>query len=82
MDMRIEQDWRTRGECVERNPDMWFSTAGKNVKEAKRLCRLCAVRRECLEFAVESSIPHGVWGGMSGIERRALRVHEPTVVAT
>ena len=81
MDIGSEQDWRTRGECADRNPDMWFSTAGRNVKEAKRLCRLCAVRRECLAFAVQSAIPHGVWGGMSEIERRGLRSHEPTGVA-
>jgi WhiB family transcriptional regulator, redox-sensing transcriptional regulator len=80
MDSGIEQDWRVRGECADRNPDMWFSTAGKNVREAKRLCRLCAVRKECLSFAVESSIPHGVWGGMSETERRGLRVHQLAVV--
>ena len=75
MDSGSEQDWRVRGECADRNPDMWFSTAGKNVREAKRLCRMCVVRRECLAFAVESAIPHGVWGGMSETERRGLRPH-------
>lgn len=72
MDNSFEKDWRVRGECADRNPDMWFSTAGKKIREAKRLCRLCAVREECLAFAVESSIPHGVWGGMSESERRRL----------
>jgi WhiB family redox-sensing transcriptional regulator len=82
MDIRIEQDWRVRGECSKRNPDMWFSTAGKNIKEAKRLCTMCSVRKQCLAFAVESSIPHGVWGGMSEVERRRLRPHRMASVPT
>jgi WhiB family transcriptional regulator, redox-sensing transcriptional regulator len=70
-----ERDWRVEGECADRNPDIWFSTAGKNLREAKRLCGLCSVKKECLAFAVESSIPHGIWGGLSEIERRGLRRH-------
>lgn len=68
----VTEDWRVRGQCATRDPDLWFSTAGKNLREAKRLCSLCAVRKQCLAFAIESAVTHGVWGGMSEIERRSI----------
>ena len=68
-----ERDWRGLGECsTGSNPDIWFSTAGKNLREAKRLCGRCPVRKQCLAFALEESVAHGVWGGMSESERRSL----------
>lgn len=69
----MEQDWRVLGECsAGRNPDIWFSTAVKNLREAKRLCGRCPVRQQCLAFALRESVSHGVWGGMSESERRSL----------
>jgi WhiB family redox-sensing transcriptional regulator len=37
---------------------------------AKAVCRSCAVRAQCLEYAVEIREPHGIWGGLSETERR------------
>jgi WhiB family transcriptional regulator, redox-sensing transcriptional regulator len=39
---------------------------------AKAICAECAVREACLEFAVRIKEPHGIWGGMNELERRAL----------
>lgn len=39
---------------------------------AKALCARCPVREECLEFALTVRDPHGVWGGLNEMERRAL----------
>ncbi len=39
---------------------------------AKEICRECPVLNECREYALEIREPHGVWGGMSENERRAL----------
>ena len=39
---------------------------------AKAICRTCVVREECLAYALEIAEPHGIWGGLSEIERRAL----------
>jgi hypothetical protein len=37
------------------------------ISEARRLCRACPVRRECLEYALEfpASDQHGVWAGLT-----------------
>lgn len=38
---------------------------------AKSFCARCPVRLPCLEYALETRDPHGVWGGMNEMERRA-----------
>ena len=42
-------------------------------REAKRVCRSCDVRAECLEYALENDERFGIWGGMSERERRRLK---------
>jgi WhiB family redox-sensing transcriptional regulator len=37
---------------------------------AKAICAECAVRTECLEFALRVREPHGIWGGLTESERR------------
>lgn len=39
---------------------------------AKSICARCPVRLECLEYALATREPHGVWGGLNEMERRAL----------
>ena len=39
---------------------------------AKAICQRCPVREDCLELALSTRDPHGVWGGMNEMERRAL----------
>lgn len=39
---------------------------------AKAICSTCAVRTECLEYALRTRESHGVWGGLNEYERRAL----------
>ena len=40
--------------------------------EAKRVCRRCPVRSECLQYALRVREPLGIWGGLDALERRAL----------
>ncbi|MPN52707.1 Transcriptional regulator WhiB1 [bioreactor metagenome] len=37
------------------------------------VCRRCQAREECLRWALEAGQDHGVWGGMSEDERRAMK---------
>ncbi|WP_374111121.1 WhiB family transcriptional regulator [Nocardia sp. JCM 34519.1] len=41
--------------------------------DAKEWCATCPVWRECLAHALVSGEDHGVWGGFTAAERRALR---------
>ena len=71
-------DWRTRAECLDADPELFFpiGTTGpaiSQVENAKKVCRRCHVREECLAWALEAGQDHGVWGGLSEDERRALK---------
>lgn len=48
---------------------------------AKRVCTTCPVKTECLAHALDQRIEHGVWGGMTERERRALLRRRPTVTS-
>lgn len=39
---------------------------------AKDICSDCPVMTPCLNFALSTREPHGVWGGLNEVERRAL----------
>jgi WhiB family redox-sensing transcriptional regulator len=43
------------------------------VKEAQRLCAMCPVQRECLEWAQNRPEYFGTWGGMSEHKRKKMR---------
>ncbi|MCS0638399.1 WhiB family transcriptional regulator [Streptomyces sp. LP05-1] len=72
------ENWRNAAACLEEDPDLFFpiGTGGPAVvqaEEAKRVCRRCPVREQCLEWALETGQDVGVWGGLAEDERRALR---------
>lgn len=63
-------------------PSYFEKRAEKTAREAfaKAICSRCAIRQECLGYALETRDPHGVWGGLNEMERRALlrrREREP-----
>lgn len=62
--------WQDHALCAETDPDAFFPEKGGSTREAKRVCRSCLVRSECLEYALENDERFGVWGGMSERERR------------
>ncbi len=66
-----DQDWRAEGLCAGRDPDLWFAVGAFEHKQAKRICRDCPVQRECLSYAMDLPVDHGIWGGMT--ERERLR---------
>jgi WhiB family redox-sensing transcriptional regulator len=76
--MTSSADWRARSACQNADPELFFPLieAGPGliqVARAKAVCARCEVRAECLRFAIESVQDHGVWGGKTEDERRALR---------
>ena len=74
------QDWRIRAACRGPRSEVFYPPAtGESRDEkllrehmAKAICGLCAVRGQCLKFAVERGEAHGIWGGTSESERRVL----------
>lgn len=41
-------------------------------RRAKAICAGCAVRRRCLDHAIATGEPHGIWGGLNEPQRRAI----------
>lgn len=71
-------DWRGQGACRQEDPELFFPVAQTGpalaqLDRARAICRRCPVRAECLSFALDTVQDHGVWGGTSEDERRALR---------
>jgi WhiB family redox-sensing transcriptional regulator len=65
--------WQDLANCRGADPDLFFPERGASTRTAKSICRECAVRAECLEFAIVSSEKFGIWGGLSERERRKIR---------
>jgi len=71
-------DWRHEAACLTEDPELFFpigntGPALAQIDDAKRVCRRCNVREECLQWAIDAGQDHGVWGGMSEDERRAMK---------
>jgi WhiB family redox-sensing transcriptional regulator len=64
--------WMADGNCRMYPPATFFPSDGAGVDKARRICATCAVTDQCLEFALEHRIEHGVWGGCSERERRRI----------
>lgn len=65
--------WVARAVCSSVDPELFFPNRGESPVEAKAVCRSCPVRRECLEFALETNQTYGIWGGTSDQERRRIK---------
>jgi WhiB family transcriptional regulator, redox-sensing transcriptional regulator len=68
-----ELSWQDRALCAETDPEAFFPEKGGSTREAKRTCRACEVRAECLDYALEHDERFGIWGGLSERERRRLK---------
>lgn len=55
-------------------PNYFEKRSEKAAREstAKVICARCPVQEPCLAFALRTREPHGVWGGLNEMERRAL----------
>jgi WhiB family redox-sensing transcriptional regulator len=70
--------WMSRGACRQADPELFFpisavtGLAARQVEAAKAVCGPCAVRANCLSYALEA-MPEGIWGGTTPDERRMER---------
>jgi WhiB family transcriptional regulator, redox-sensing transcriptional regulator len=69
----LDRSWETRANCRGVDPDLFFPERGASAEEAKAVCQGCAVRAECLEYALAAGENLGIWGGTNARQRRAIR---------
>jgi WhiB family redox-sensing transcriptional regulator len=72
------ENWRSAAACRPTDPELFFplsefGSAREQIAEAKAICAGCPVRRQCLRFALRTRQTHGIWGGLTELERRQGR---------
>ncbi|MBK9180084.1 MAG: WhiB family transcriptional regulator [Acidimicrobiales bacterium] len=78
--LRSEDTWQLRAACRGPQSAVFFPPAqferkdekAEREQRAKSICASCSVREPCLEYALRIREPHGIWGGLSEVERRHL----------
>lgn len=70
------EEWMQRADCLDVDPDLFFpDKAGRSAGlAAKRICRGCPVRDDCLAHALKTHESAGIWGGLSYKECLAKEV--------
>jgi WhiB family redox-sensing transcriptional regulator len=71
--------WVNRAACRDMPSELFYpapaeesSARGEREQAAKCVCASCAVRVECLAYALRANEPLGIWGGMTENERRSV----------
>lgn len=73
-------DWVEHGECRKQvragnaEPNWWFPsthTPMRHVNTAKKICEMCPVKQECLDWACNHE-QYGIWGGVGPKHREFL----------
>lgn len=67
-------EWR-KAACKDIDPETFFPISETGLSElevvkAKKICGGCAIAQACLEWAVITGEPGGIWGGQTESERR------------
>jgi len=70
---RFAARWRELAACRGAGLDLFFPERGESAEPARRVCARCPVRQPCLDYAISNRIVHGIWGGLTERERRALQ---------
>ena len=67
-----DDEWRDRALCADLDTESFYSQ-DDSYTTTRILCHCCPVRAECAATAIRLRDPHGIWGGLSGDERIAVR---------
>ena len=70
---RFAARWRELAACRGTDLNLFFPGRGESAEPARRVCASCPVRQPCLDYALSHGIVHGIWGGLTERDRRALR---------
>ena len=67
-------DWHADAQCKGQPHNVFFPTRGGSNGPALQLCGRCPVREDCLDEALaDTSLDHGIRGGMTVPARQAAR---------
>lgn len=69
--------WGPLAACKDEDSELFFPVSdlgpgARQTAQAKAVCARCPVRSECLGYALDNGLDHGVFGGTTAKERRRL----------
>lgn len=67
-----ERPWACYASCRTADPELFFSSRDGDAAAAVTICRGCPVAAACLEWALETRVRYGIWGGATEGERRRM----------
>jgi WhiB family redox-sensing transcriptional regulator len=67
------RSWQKHALCRGAGTDAFIRGPKDAYEAAKRVCAVCQVQRECLEYALADRDLTGCWGGTTDAERREMR---------
>lgn len=67
-------EWYAGALCAQTDPEAFYPDKGSTPAAAKKVCAVCPVRAQCLEWALDTAELWGTWGGATPRERRKLRM--------
>ena len=80
-------DWREDAACTSTDTEIFFPSGRGTGEErwdaAKAICVTCTVRKQCLNLVIdleEHDDRWGVFGGLSPMERRELRIRRRRMI--
>ena len=68
----MDLTWKLAGACRSADTDMFFPISDAESGPAKAVCGVCRVQGHCLEYALTTREPEGIWGGHTFVERRSI----------
>ena len=77
----LDREWMKDANCAGTLIDFFPHIDHKqDISLQRTICRSCQVQTECLTYAIRTREPHGIWGGMTPMERHifAKRNRLPT----
>jgi WhiB family redox-sensing transcriptional regulator len=67
--------WKDDAACLNRDPSWWDYDTGPTTAQNNKaiaICNRCPVRTECLTDAMDNKAEHGIWGGLTPLDRKYL----------
>lgn len=65
-----DASWREHAACRNKNVEEFFNSSWQ---AAVKICGVCVVRSQCLDFAMRNEITNGIWGGKTPQARKAMK---------
>jgi hypothetical protein len=70
----LPPEWMKSALCAQVDTEIFYPERGDSASAdaARRICSLCDVKVQCLEYALDNAERYGIWGGTNERDRRPM----------